>query len=915
MILKLSKEEGRTRLVLREIHPNSTNQSIFDTLTQFSSDFTRRRVPTVQIYYKQHWQDLSGDDLLRSTGEVICKSHGFANIFFIGKFETNNSKDHILLNCTGSESSTSECTIQEYSLNTSSNYLPILVCSYEEGYISLYNNQSHSRNKGEVQYSTNSSSLAFVCTDNWSAIESSVVCSQLGYPTLLNYNLVLANLSDQSQYNYYQQIDTLHMIEANFECSGYESSLRDCGITRVTTNSTVCQRNIVNITCEPDQLIHNETFDCYNYIEFLAPSLNYKFKNEYSSNCFSLYNVLSLTNDIKSTSTGKYFIQSISFERTISMHSNFIKLSSTTDIQKRSIDNSEDLCYVIYFDSKGAPLSVAGITNSTTLTYSTLYHVTDYPDAIQLTGNITNLQEPINTTSMSLVCDKAGTSISNAYLLSSHSEPSITTVDSPSFIGNFESLQGLETAYKSVITPTTPPITTTDITSTSRPIPNHDALMFTGIATGVIVFVSIIVSTFICLLHILRRHYKKEIVTLQIQSKAVVSSVYPAENCANDHFLNLSQSTNNYVQQNVYYYKLKLKSNTCAQFVESTRSIRHTMLTVSIVPKFGVKMPEVNYVGVNSKRNFDTTDQWHLERDKLVYLRELGLGYYGKVQLMEAKNMYGYDKLPVAVKTLSTQDKQQTEQFMREVKLMMSLQNEYVVSLLGFCPPTKDATPLMVLEYMEFGDLKSLIQSYLDTPATRERELNILHLVSMAHNIASALVYLAEHYYVHRDIAARNCLVGKGLICKLSDFGLTLMTDGQSSNALPRINTTVPVKWTAPETFLSGVFSFSSDVWSYGVFLWEIFSYGAEPLEDLTKDELISAIKSGTLALPHIPNVPGFCNDLIQMCCFFDHLQRPYIQDVKGIIEGVLFQNESNDSNSVHSCTDDEKTLVESTII
>ena len=66
-------------------------------------------------------------------------------------------------------------------------------------------------------------------------------------------------------------------------------------------------------------------------------------------------------------------------------------------------------------------------------------------------------------------------------------------------------------------------------------------------------------------------------------------------------------------------------------------------------------------------------------------LRELGLGYYGKVQLMEARNVYGYEKLPVAVKTLSTQDEAQTEQFMREVNLMMSVHNEYIVSLLGFC--------------------------------------------------------------------------------------------------------------------------------------------------------------------------------------------------------------------------------------
>lgn len=368
--------------------------------------------------------------------------------------------------------------------------------------------------------------------------------------------------------------------------------------------------------------------------------------------------------------------------------------------------------------------------------------------------------------------------------------------------------------------------------------------------------------------------------------------------------------SNNYVQQNVFYYKLKHQSNTCALFIESTKSMRHAIRSVSIAPKFGLNMPQVDYVHANTEKNCNLQDQWHIERDQLVYMRELGLGHYGKVQLMEAKNLYGCEKLPVAVKTLSTQDPVHTEQFMQEIDLMMLLRNEYIVSLLGFCSPSRDAAPLMVLEYLEYGDLKSLIVAYQNTPTARENELNILHLVSMAANIASAMVYLASKHLVHRDIAARNCLVGRQLVCKLSDFGLALMTDGSDSSVLPRSRITVPLKWTAPETFLSGCFSFKSDIWSYGVFLWEVFTYGCEPLDDFTKDELVFAINDGTLVLPHIPDAPGFCNDLVQMCCFFNPEQRPKVTDIQSILEGVMYQIESESTASYSESNNLVETIV-----
>ena len=689
--------------------------------------------------------------------------------------------------------------------------------------------------------------------------------------------------------------------------------LRDCQIIKqsLTNSSLSCQKNIVELQCASADL--KEPTNCYSYGEILDPSHGYRFSSALSIACFFLYDVVAIPHNASATRTGGYYINSIQFGHSVLVHGNFITLSTEADRRKRSVTANRD-CLVLYFDFNGTALAVAGMTNKTSLTYSTLYYI-NMSSADILTGNLTNLAEPINATSLALVCTEAGMSVAKAYLISSGNQLDPVNSTLPSFLTNAEFLNSLEAAYARALSPV---FTSSGVTHPASPtsnstVPLHEdsSLVYTLVVVSIVVLFSILIVSFVCLIHVLRRHYKKKIVTLLVQSKAVVSNVY-CDQRKDQSLIDNNMSINNYVQQNVFYYKLKLQSSSSALFLDSTKSMRSAIRRVSIMPKYGVIVPEVNYTVANSKRNSQAADQWHLERDQLVYLRELGLGYYGKVQLMEARSLYGHDKLPVAVKTLSTQDQEQTEKFMSEISLMMSLQNEYIVSLLGFCPPNKEASPLMVLEYMEFGDLKSLTRYYQDTPTARASELNILHLVAMADNIASALVYLAENCYVHRDIAARNCLVGGGLICKLSDFGLTLRTNGSDSSILPLTGTTVPVKWTAPETLVSGVFSFGSDVWSYGVFLWEIFTYGSEPLDDFTKDELISAINSGTLVLPHIPDVPSFCNDLIQMCCFFDHAQRPFIQDVKSIITGVLVRNESDNSVSSCSYTDEATALVES---
>jgi serine/threonine protein kinase len=245
-------------------------------------------------------------------------------------------------------------------------------------------------------------------------------------------------------------------------------------------------------------------------------------------------------------------------------------------------------------------------------------------------------------------------------------------------------------------------------------------------------------------------------------------------------------------------------------------------------------------------------DKWEIPRNSVVINRKLGEGAFGTVYGGEA-NFPQKGWVAVAVKTLkigsSTEEKLD---FLSEAEVMKRFDHKNIIRLLGVC--TKDEPIYTIMEFMLYGDLKTflLARRHLVNDKTIEEsdEISSKKLTSMALDVARGLSYLAQLKYVHRDVASRNCLINAQRIVKLADFGMTRPMFENDYYKFTRKGM-LPVRWMSPESLALGVFTPASDVWSFGILLYEIITFGSFPYQGMTNTAVLEYVKMGnTVTIP-----------------------------------------------------------------
>uniref|UniRef100_A0A8C6UIV6 Fibroblast growth factor receptor n=1 Tax=Neogobius melanostomus TaxID=47308 RepID=A0A8C6UIV6_9GOBI len=262
--------------------------------------------------------------------------------------------------------------------------------------------------------------------------------------------------------------------------------------------------------------------------------------------------------------------------------------------------------------------------------------------------------------------------------------------------------------------------------------------------------------------------------------------------------------------------------------------------------------------------------RWEFSRDRLTLGKPLGEGCFGQVVMAEA---LGIDKdkpkeaVTVAVKMLKDDaTEKDLSDLVSEMEMMKMIgKHKNIINLLGAC--TQDGPLYVIVEYASKGNLREYLRarrppgmeySY-DIARVSDEQLTFKDLVSCTYQVARGMEYLASQKCIHRDLAARNVLVTESNIMKIADFGLA--RDVHNIDYYKKTtNGRLPVKWMAPEALFDRVYTHQSDVWSFGVLMWEIFTLGGSPYPGIPVEELFKLLKEG-----HRMDKPGNCTNELYM--------------------------------------------------
>ncbi|KAJ8265274.1 hypothetical protein COCON_G00143730 [Conger conger] len=263
-----------------------------------------------------------------------------------------------------------------------------------------------------------------------------------------------------------------------------------------------------------------------------------------------------------------------------------------------------------------------------------------------------------------------------------------------------------------------------------------------------------------------------------------------------------------------------------------------------------------------------TVDEWELPKEEFTFGDQLGSGYFADVYRGKWK-----DQINVAIKVLKNNEALNHREFQLETQILKRLRHKHLITLFAIC--SSSPPYYIITELMEKGNLLDFLRG------PEGGAMDMVFLIDMGAQVADGMAYLESQNSIHRDLAARNVLVGENYICKVADFGLARVIKEPFYTSEDK---KIPYKWCAPEAISHGRFSSKSDVWSFGVLLYEIVTYGGTPYPACSNSDVYQLITSG-YRMPAPPQCPEYIYEAMLSCWQCTPEDRTSFLDLKYILE------------------------------
>ncbi|XP_063773234.1 tyrosine-protein kinase FRK [Pseudophryne corroboree] len=274
---------------------------------------------------------------------------------------------------------------------------------------------------------------------------------------------------------------------------------------------------------------------------------------------------------------------------------------------------------------------------------------------------------------------------------------------------------------------------------------------------------------------------------------------------------------------------------------------------------------------------YQYADHWEIDRNSLKFLKKLGQGQFGEVW----EGLWN-NTISVAIKTLKT-GSMNPQDFLREAQLMKKLRHPKLIQLYAVC--SLEEPVYIITELMRHGSLHSYLQN------DNGESIKVPQQVDMGAQVASGMAYLETQNFIHRDLAARNVLVGENSVYKVADFGLARVFEDDDVYESTK-DTKLPLKWTAPEAIRHNKFSVKSDVWSFGILLFEIVTYGKMPYPGLNGRQALERLEQG-YRIPKPLNCPKDLYNIMLECWNEKPESRPTFETLQWRLEDY-FETDSS---------------------